>query len=115
MKLLFIYNANSGKLNAILHAGHKLFRPSTYTCSLCALTYDTFTEKAIWKSFKATLNLEMDFYHRDEFKTKFKNVNMLYPVILKLQDNQLTVVLNNEILNNIPNVDVLIKRLKTSL
>ena len=106
MKLLFIYNANSGKLNAILHAGHKLFSP---------LTYDTFTEKAIWKSFKETLNLEMDFYHRDEFETKFKNVNMLYPAILKLQDNQLTVVLTNEILNDIPNVDLLIKRLKTSL
>lgn len=115
MKLLFIYNANSGIINAIFDAGHKLFSPSTYQCSLCMLTYDVFTENTIWKTFRIESNLTMEFYHKDEFETKFPNVNMIYPVILKLEGHQLTTVVNNEVLNDISNVEELIERLKTSL
>ncbi len=37
--LVFVYNANSGLLNALLDMGHKVVSPRTYPCSLCALTY----------------------------------------------------------------------------
>ncbi len=115
MKLLFIYNANSGKLNALFDAGHKLFSPSTYQCSLCALTYDTFTENSIWKTFRNESNLTMEFYHKDEFETTFPSVNMIYPAILKLEGNHLTTVLNNDILNTISDVEELIEKLKITL
>ena len=115
MKLIFIYNANSGNLNALLDAGHKLFSPSTYKCSLCALTYDTFAENTIWKNFRAESNLDMEFYHKDEFELKFTHVKMTYPAILKLESQQLSVVLDNELLDVISNVETLIKRLKVSL
>ncbi|WP_299124821.1 GTPase [uncultured Winogradskyella sp.] len=115
MKLIFIYNANSGKLNAIFDAGHKLFNPSTYKCSLCALTYDTFTENETWKAFRKESDLIMEFYHKDEFERTFPNVNMIYPAILKLEGSQLTMVLNNDILNEIPDVEALIAKLKSSL
>jgi hypothetical protein len=115
MKLLFIYNANSGKLNALFDAGHKLFNPATYPCSLCALTYDTFTENTIWKSYRNESDLEMEFYHKDEFENTFPNVRIQYPTVLKLKDQQLTTVLTPEVLNDIKNVEDLIERLKTSL
>ena len=115
MKILFIYNANSGKLNALLDAGHKLFSPSTYHCSLCALTFDTFTENEIWKTFRKESNLEMEFYHKDEFETTFPNVKMIFPAILKLEGNQLTTVLNKDVLNEISDIERLIQKIKSSL
>lgn len=115
MKLIFVYNANSGKRNALIDAGHKLFSPSTYPCSLCALTYDTFTENTIWKKFRENSNLDMDFLHKDEFESKFPSVKVLYPTVLKLEDHQLTTVLTPEILDDIESVEDLIKRLKTTL
>ena len=115
MKLLFIYNANSGKLNALFDAGHKLFSPSTYNCSLCALTYDTFSENETWKKYRKESQLTMEFYHKDEFESTFPSVKMIYPAILKLDGNQLTTVISTDILNDIPNVEGLIKKLEASL
>ena len=34
MKLIFVYNANSGKLSAALDIAHKIISPSTYQCRL---------------------------------------------------------------------------------
>lgn len=115
MKLLFIYNSNSGIINALFDTGHKLFSPTTYQCSLCALTYDVFKENAVWKTFRTESNITMEFYHKDEFKMKFPNIKMIYPVILKLEGHQLTTVINNEVLNDILNVENLIERLNTNL
>ena len=115
MKLIFVYNANSGKLNALFDVAHKVFSPSTYTCNLCALTYDTFTENNTWKRFRKESKVTMEFYHIDEFEAVFPNVKMIYPTILKLEDNQLTTVLNNEVLNEISDVEELINNIKTSL
>ena len=115
MKLLFVYNANSGKLNNLLDIGHKLLSPSTYQCSLCALTHDTFKENTIWKNFRAESQFQMEFYHKDEFETKFPSVKLNYPTILKLEKIQFTTVLTPDILNEISSVEALIERLKVSL
>tara|TARA_R110001592_G_scaffold140920_1_gene362073 strand:+ start:2654 stop:3001 length:348 start_codon:yes stop_codon:yes gene_type:complete len=115
MKLLFVYNANSGKLNTLFDVGHKLFSPSSYKCSLCALTHDVFSENAIWKRFRDEGQFDMVFYHKDEFEIIFPKVKLVYPTILKLENNQLTTVLNPEVLDDIPNVETLIDRLKSSI
>jgi len=39
-KLIFVYNADSGLLNAMKDWAHKIVSPETYPCSLCALTYN---------------------------------------------------------------------------
>lgn len=115
MKLIFVYNANSGKLNALFDAGHKLFSPSTYPCSLCALTYDSLSENTTWKTYRKESNLNIEFYHKDEFEANFPSVKMIYPTILRLEDQQLTTVLSEDVLNEILDVEALIERLKTSL
>ncbi len=51
MKLIFVYNANAGKLSAALDIAHKIISPSTYQCNLCSLTHGTFTERDVWKKF----------------------------------------------------------------
>ncbi len=115
MTLLFVYNANSGKISALFDAGHKLLSPSTYQCSLCALTHDTFSENKTWKAFRTKSNLHMKFFHKDEFERHFPNTPIVYPAVLKLDKDALSMVLNDEALSKIPNVEGLIQRLKTSL
>ncbi len=69
-KLLFVYNADSGLLNFVLDAAHKLFSPSTYPCSLCALTY-TPTGLPRWRRFVKTLPGAVEFLHKDEFSEQY--------------------------------------------
>ncbi|MBU2995079.1 GTPase [Cellulophaga baltica] len=84
-KLIFVYNANSGKMNAVFDSAHKIFSPKTYSCSLCDITYGIFSENKEWKAFRNSSNLELEFLHKDEFlkdyKTKFSN-NLTFPVVL---------------------------------
>lgn len=115
MSLIFVYNANSGRVNALLDAGHKLISPSTYPCSLCALTYDTFTENTHWKAFREDSNTEMTFYHKDEFEQEYPNIKITYPAVLKLEDKQLSILINHQELDKLTTVESLIERLHTSL
>jgi len=115
MTLLFIYNANSGALNTLFDVGHKLFSASTYPCSLCDLTYDTFKENKTWRAFREESSIPMAFYHKDEFEEKFPKENLNYPSILTLENDKLTILLNHSTLNNISTVEELVTLLKTTL
>lgn len=115
MTLIFVYNADSGAINTIMDVGHKLFSTKTYPCSLCALTYDTFTEKKAWKSFRKKSTLDMVFYHKDEFESIYPNTNFTYPVILRKNDLNFTEVLSHKDLDYITDVNVLIEKLVNHL
>lgn len=91
MKLIFVYNADSGMLNTVKDISHKLFSPQTYDCFLCSLTHDTFKENSEWKAFRNSSAAEMVFLHRDEFEEKY-NRKLEYPVILKETDDLETVI-----------------------
>jgi len=116
-KLLFVYNAKSGKINMLFDVGHKLFSPSTYSCNLCALTFDTFSENKTWKQFRKKSNIKMTFYHIDEFEKEFPNQQFEFPIILKQTNSDLNIFIDKEELNRITNVESLIEvldnRLKT--
>ena len=115
MKLVFIYNANSGKLNALFDIGHKLISPNTYNCSLCALTHDVFKENTIWKEFRKESHFDMAFYHKDEFEIEFPNVKFSYPAVLKFQDNAFLPVLNPGMISKIQNIEDFIEQIKLQL
>ena len=112
--LLFVYNANSGKLNALSDVGHKLFSPSTYQCSLCALTFDTFNENKQWKQFREQSKIKMKFYHNDEFIKAFSNETYQYPVVLKQDEKGLEIFLNKAELNTIDSLEVLIEKIQST-
>ncbi|MCB2410485.1 hypothetical protein [Hymenobacter lucidus] len=65
-QLVFVYNANAGRLNALLDLAHKTLAPATYPCSLCAITYGV-RMRPEWKSFVESLPVGAEFLHRDEF------------------------------------------------
>ena len=115
MKLIFVYNADSGLMNTLIDIGHKAISPTTYQCRLCDLTFGLVGEHKQWKKFREESNTEMEFLHRDEFEQQYaqkferegcrgsvgiSNHAVDYPVIL-LEDNELTVMISQTELNEI--------------
>jgi len=62
--LLFIYDANSGKIGAFLDSARKVLMIGG--CALCTITHGVLGEKAEWKECKATLGVPIRYYHRDD-------------------------------------------------
>ncbi len=112
MKLIFVYNANSGKLSAALDIAHKIISPSTYQCNLCSLTHGTFTERDVWKKFREESDTELVFYHKDEFEHEF-NKQFTYPMVLKEEKGELTEYISTDKINAISDVEDLIAQLKS--
>ena len=106
MKLIFIYNADSGLMNTLMDIGHKAISPQTYECNLCGLTFGVLTEHKQWKKFRETSDTEMEFLHRDEFEKKYQQ-KFEYPLILK-QDTDLSVAISKTELDRIKTLDELI-------
>ncbi|MFX0557418.1 GTPase [Maribacter sp. CXY002] len=103
IKLLFVYNAGSSLRNRIFDGAHKIISPSTYTCSLCSLTFGSFTEKNIWKQFRLNLvndGFTLDFLHKDEFESKFDNI-FSFPIILFEVKKGLEILISTEELNQL--------------
>lgn len=70
-RLILVYNADSGLITALMHAVHKQVQPSTYPCSLCAITYGAVSMKREWKRFLTGLMHEVVIHHRDDFTAAF--------------------------------------------
>ena len=106
MKLIFVYNADSGFVSTMLDIGHKIVNPETYSCDLCKMTFDTFTENKKWKEFRENSEITMEFLHRDEFEKKYK-MSFDYPVVLK-KTEAIEVALSSKKLTEFKSLDDLI-------
>lgn len=111
-KLIFIYNADSGRLNGLKHSLHKLISPNTYSCSLCRLTHGFFSEKEMWSKYLEELSLSADFYHKDEFSA---SDSYELPVILIEENAQQHVLLSAKEMSSLKDLESLITRLKEVL
>jgi hypothetical protein len=101
-KLLFVYNANSGKGNSFMDTAHKILSPKTYDCNLCDITFGVFAENRIWRKFRNESSLEMEFLHKDEFSKAYASKfghKFTFPIILAETDNGLEVCVGTEELN----------------
>ena len=100
--LLFVYNANSGKLNTLLDTAHKIVSPSTYQCQLCNLTYGLVRENQQWRQFRDSLSEKVVFLHRDEFLQKFNDQSakdMALPALLRVNDGKLIILMEASAIN----------------
>lgn len=110
-KLLFIYNATSGKLNAVWDGIHKIFSPNSYPCSLCAITYGVVGENKLWKKFRNEAHMEMEFLHRDEFLKSYASKfghKFTFPIVLSTGKGELEVAVTTEELNQLKSAEELI-------
>ena len=114
MKIIFVYNADSGRINTLLDIGHKIIRPDTYSCNLCSLTHGVFSEKEAWRRYRKATRHELEFLHKDEFEEKYgKDKGYSYPVILKTGEDgtRLDVLLSPEEINVLSGLEELMSRL----
>ncbi|MDY0191063.1 MAG: hypothetical protein RBR22_10050 [Desulfuromonas sp.] len=110
MQYIFVYNADSGRLNSMLDIAHKMLSPSTYKCDLCSLTHDALSEKAAWSKFKKSSGIDLLFLHKDEFEQQYSD-SFAYPVILEKSD-KLRVILSAEEIAHIASTEELIAKIK---
>lgn len=121
-RLILVYNADSGLIQALMHAVHKQFRPETYPCSLCALTYGAVTMRGDWKRFWQALECQVDFYHRDDFTDDFPMLGtggarqVSLPAILSSEvGEEPRVLISSEELDAMADVNELIARVISGL
>lgn len=82
MTLIFVYNADTGPWNALIDSVHKIVSPDTYACDLCAITYGPLSMDREWRAWLKTLASPARFFHRDDFKAVWPDVNVKLPAIL---------------------------------
>ena len=105
MKLIFVYNADSGFFNVATDMAHKIFSPATYPCSLCDLTYGIFKIRPEWDDFIKNAPLPFEFLHKDEFHQAYPVGHAIsLPVILNESDGQLETLIPASELNSLQTI-----------
>ena len=84
-RLIIVYNADGGLLNAAKDTVHKIAAPATYPCSLCALTYGWLSMHEPWRRFLKSLPHSKVFHHRNDFALAFPELNVPLPAILLIE------------------------------
>ena len=115
-ELIFVYNANSGVINSWLDTAHKIIKPETYSCDLCALTYGSFREKRTWKDFREKFTIPISFYHKDEFLKKYKSKWLPkydFPIVLTIDSEAMHPVITAKEFAEIKTLEDLIEQLKS--
>ncbi len=114
MKIIFIYNADSGLVNTWLDIGHKIISPNTYSCNLCSIKHGIFSEKTEWSNYRESSSHNLEFLHKDEFQTKYQpKMKLAFPAVLKYKENnEFDVLISTEEINNIKSIKELIEKLQ---
>lgn len=110
-RLIFIYNADGGIAQGIMDSIHKTLSPSTYPCSLCAITYGAFTMDRRWRGWLKALPVPSLFYHKDD--SPYGDIAL--PVVLVEQDGEVDTLMPAERLNALDSVDALIADIEAQL
>ncbi len=114
-KIVFVYNADSGRRNAILDSLHKVLQPSTYNCNLCDITFGILNEKKEWKEFRTAYKGDMEFLHKDEFQKAYASkfgYRFSFPIVLAEVSGIFEVMIGTEELNSLPDATTLIDLIK---
>lgn len=113
-RLILVYNADSGVLNMVKDAVWKVLRPSTYPCSLCALTYGWVSMHRDWRRFLDALPHTKVFHHKDDFAVAFPSQTAALPVILLASaDGPPEVLVSAAELDALPDLAALIALVET--
>ncbi len=110
-RLIFIYNADGGIAQGIMDSVHKTLSPSTYACSLCAVTYGAFRMNPKWRAWLNALPVATEFQHKDD--TPYRDVAL--PTILAERGGVVETLVAADELVKLKTVDALIATLEARL
>jgi hypothetical protein len=114
-KIIFVYNADSGIINAMKDWAHKIVSPETYPCSLCALTYDNLGMRRPWREFVQELGYEVEFLHRDELEEQYDIRDVPLPAAFIHHDGNLNLWINSDTMDACQSLDELQALVQTTL
>src|SRR3989338_3721439 len=103
-ELIFVYNADSGMINAIKDYFHKVISPKTYECSLCTLTYDMLSMKSEWKKAIEKTGIKTTFLHKDELAERY-SLSFELPVVLLKKGDKIVVLISAEQISKTKNLN----------
>jgi hypothetical protein len=114
--LVIVYNADEGLGAALFDAVHKLVRPDSYPCDLCAITYGAASMKGAWRDWLAALSFPTEFHHRQDFARAYPALSRLpLPAILRRDADELTLLVGPEEMRADMGVDALIAAVEAKL
>ena len=91
--LVLVYNADADLFSAATDWAHKLLAPSSYACSLCAVTYGAVRMRSGWRDVLDSLDCPVRFLHRDEFAEAY-DADLDLPAILWQAGETLSVLVS---------------------
>ncbi|NVM31053.1 MAG: hypothetical protein HWN65_19585 [Candidatus Helarchaeota archaeon] len=106
-KIVFVYNADGDFFSLVKDFFHKTFKPSTYPCNLCGITYSikNFGKKKEWKHFINRLNIPAVFLHRDEFQERYTLPDAKFPSAYIETGSNLELFISQEEMNGFNNLE----------
>lgn len=115
MKLVFVYNADSGLFNTLTDIAHKLMSPSTYECNLCNLTHGYFKAREEWTTFLGDLDADIVFLHRDEYMDRYPNATVEFPAIFVNSQDELKLWIDKNVINEMSSADALMEMIRAAV
>jgi len=115
MKLVFVYNADSGVFNTLSDIAHKLISPSTYQCNLCNLTHGYFTAREEWTTFLHDLDADIEFLHRDEYVNRYPDTEVEFPAIFVDTSDELRLWVDRSVINTLTTPDALMEMIRAAV
>ena len=113
MELIFIYNAQKGRLNSLIDYIHKTVSPGTYSCNLCAITHN-FKKKRKWDNFIQNFHHKIKFYYKDHLNDfRLNNYKNELPCCLIYKDEKYSLLINKTTMDILKNEEELIELIKS--
>ena len=99
-RLILVYGADSGRLNALVDSAKKLLRVKG--CSLCAITHGLAGERSEWSECREAFGVPVDTYHRDEMPDDVAaTVGGELPAVLASTEGGLHLLMGREVLDRL--------------
>jgi hypothetical protein len=108
-KLIFVYNADSGLINTVEDYFHKIVKPSTYQCNLCALTFGNLGMKKDWKNYIDELKVDVEFLHKDEFDKEYGLKEVKFPAGFLKSNTDIKLFITANEINELKTLDELME------
>ena len=97
-RLIFVFNAGSGSINAFLDSARKLLQIKG--CTLCTITHGLAGEKSEWKDCKEEIGVPVDYVHKDEIGPELgRVVGDQLPCVVAEAGGELILLLTPDVLD----------------
>ncbi len=113
MKILFVYNADIN-LKSLVDEVAGMISKKAPPCSLCDITYSVVYQKSAWKDYLKKMPIKHEFYYRKSFLKQFQEqlkeqgIPIVFPSVFLLNNNKISLLINDIQLNNLKDVYELI-------